>query len=59
MIHPCTFHAGPLQAHELVELAELLDDLDAWAAQIGELPEDLGIRIPWWALRLANLEDAP
>jgi hypothetical protein len=54
MIHPPTETQGPLQPHELCELADLLDDLDAFIASLAVVPEDLRIEIPWWALRLEN-----
>lgn len=60
MIHPPTHTHGPLQDQELVELTELLDDLDAFVADNrDQLPEDLVIRIPFWAWRLANAKDRP
>jgi hypothetical protein len=57
MIHPPTNSHGPLQPHELDDLADLLDDLDAWAVGDDTMPEHLRIRIPAWALRLAKLGD--
>lgn len=56
MIHPPTFTRGPLQPHELAELAGLLDDLDAFIAIAGDtVPEHLRIRVPAWAARLAGV----
>jgi hypothetical protein len=55
MIRPPTFTHGPLQAHELDELAELLDELDCWISQLDDVPEHWRIRVSWWAWRLANL----
>ncbi|MDA8040231.1 MAG: hypothetical protein M0Z69_13990 [Actinomycetota bacterium] len=46
MIHPPTKTNGPLEDHELAELAELV-------------PEHLRVRISWWWLRLANVGDRP
>ena len=54
MIHPPTQTQGPLQSHELAELADLLDDLDAFIGSLEEVPQDLRIRVPWWAFRLEN-----
>jgi hypothetical protein len=54
MIHPPTFTHGPLHDHELAELADLLDDIDAWIASDETVPEHLAIRVPAWAARLAN-----
>lgn len=56
MIHPPTFSHGPLHDHELAELADLLDDIDMWIAGQHDVPEHLRLRIPAWALRLANIE---
>jgi hypothetical protein len=54
MMHPPTYIEGPLRHHELSELAELMDDLDAFVVTAEHLPEDLRIRIRWWALRIEN-----
>jgi hypothetical protein len=55
MMHPPTYIEGPLQPHEVSELAELMDDLEAFVTTLEHLPEHLRIRIGWWALRLENL----
>lgn len=54
MIHPPTFTHGPLHDHEVTELVDLLDDLDAWIADDETVPEHLRVRVPAWAARLAN-----
>lgn len=60
MIHPPTKTNGPLEDHELAELAELLYDLGAFVAEQAELvPEHLRVRISWWWLRLVDVGDRP
>jgi hypothetical protein len=59
MMHPPTYIEGPLRPHEVSELAELFDDLDAFVSTLEQLPEDLRIRIGWWASRLANTGARP
>ena len=54
MNHPPTQLEGPLLAHEVGELSDLLDDLDWWTTSVEDLPEDLRLRIAWWALRLEH-----
>ncbi|HVA02113.1 MAG TPA: hypothetical protein VMU64_00075 [Acidimicrobiales bacterium] len=54
MMHPPTFIEGPLRPHEVSELADFLDDLDAFMTSFDQLPEDLRLRITWWAFRLEN-----
>jgi len=53
-MHPPTFIEGPLQPHEVSELAELMDDIEAFVTTLNHLPEHLRIGIGWWALRLEN-----
>jgi hypothetical protein len=52
MMHPPTFYAGPLQDHEVDELAGLLDLVAERLSAAGA--EDLAGHVDWWALRLAN-----
>jgi hypothetical protein len=55
MIHPPTFTSGPLQPHELDEIADLLADIDDWAAGRPDIPEHLRIRAAWWATRMTTI----
>jgi len=59
MIHPPTITRGSLRPHEIVDVADLLDDLGAWICQLpaGSVPDDLVVRVSWWAYRLANTGD--
>jgi hypothetical protein len=41
------------------ELAELIDDLDAFVTTLDQLPEDLSIRIRWWVFRLESTRPRP
>jgi hypothetical protein len=59
MMHPPTISHGPLHAHEVAELAELVDDVEAWIDDLDDVPDHLVIRIRWWALRLANTTTNP
>jgi hypothetical protein len=54
MIHPPTITHGPLQAHEVADLAELADDLEAWIEDLDDVPDHVAVRVRWWAYRLAN-----
>ncbi len=54
MMQPPTYFEGPLHPHEVNELAELMDDLDAFVTTAEHVPEDLLIRIRWWAFRIEN-----
>ena len=54
MMHPPTVTDGPLESHELDELAELLADLDDASGDLG-LPENLVLRISAFACRLSRL----
>jgi len=36
MIHPPTISHGPLQAHEVAELAESADDLEVWIEDLDD-----------------------
>jgi hypothetical protein len=59
MIHPPTITSGRLHPHEIVDVADMLDDLDAWIRELpaGSVPDDLVLRVSWWAYRLANTGD--
>jgi len=59
MTHPPTYIDGPLRPDEVSELAELMDDLDAFVSTVEHLPEDLRVRIGWWASRLENTGARP
>ncbi|HLI44812.1 MAG TPA: hypothetical protein VKU92_10145 [Acidimicrobiales bacterium] len=39
---------GPLQPPELAELAELMDDIEAFVTTLDHLPEHLRPRTGWW-----------
>lgn len=54
MMDPATYFEGPLQPHEVAELAELMDDIEAFVTTLDHLPEHLRIRTRWWVLRLEN-----
>jgi hypothetical protein len=56
MIHPPTVSHGPLQAHEVADLAELADDLAVWIEELDDVPDHVAIQVRWWAYRLANTE---
>jgi len=53
MIHPPTFYEGPLQDHEIDELADLLEYVEERLAD-SEF-SDLSTHLAWWSLRLSNL----
>jgi hypothetical protein len=59
MMHPPTYIEGPLQPHELDELSELMDDIEAFVSTLDNLPEHLRIRIPFWGYRLAHIGVRP
>jgi hypothetical protein len=54
MIHPPTITHGPLQAHEVAELAESADDLEVWIEDLDDVADHVAVRVRWWAYRLAH-----
>lgn len=58
MTHPPTINHGPLHAHQIAELAELVDDIETWIDGLDDVADHLAIRVRWWASRLANTTGA-